>query len=28
VLGVGLSGLVPDERNLAPLTRLLTALGL
>jgi arginase len=28
VLGVGLSGLVPDERNLVPLTRLLTALGL
>jgi arginase len=28
VLGVGLSGLVPDERNLAPLTRLLAALGL
>jgi arginase len=28
ILGAGLSGLVPDERNVAPLTRLLTALGL
>jgi arginase len=28
VLGAGLSGLVPDERNLPPLARLLTALGL
>jgi arginase family enzyme len=28
ILGVGLSGLVADERNLAPLTRLLAALGL
>ena len=28
VLGAGLSGLVPDERNRAPLTRLLAALGL
>jgi arginase len=28
VLGAGLSGLVPDERNLEPLTRLLVALGL
>jgi arginase len=27
VLGVGLSGLAPDRRNLAPLARLLTALG-
>jgi hypothetical protein len=28
VLGVGLSGLVADERNLEPLTRLLAALGI
>jgi arginase len=28
ILGVGISGLVPDERNLEPLTRLLTALRL
>jgi len=28
VLGAGLSGLVPEQRNLEPLTRLLTALGL
>ena len=28
VLGVGLSGLVPEQRNLEPLTRLLGALGL
>ncbi len=28
VLGAGLSGLVADERNLAPVTRLLSALGL
>jgi arginase len=28
ILGVGLSGLVADERNLEPLTRLLTALGI
>ncbi len=28
VLGAGLSGLVPDERNVAPLARLLAALGL
>ena len=27
ILGVGLSGLLPDERNLAPLARLLGALG-
>jgi arginase len=28
ILGLGLSGLVPDERNVAPATRLATALGL
>jgi arginase len=28
ILGVGLSGLLPEERNLVPLTRLLAALGL
>jgi arginase family enzyme len=28
ILGVGLSGLVPEERNLVPLTRLLAALGI
>ena len=28
VLGAGVSGLVPDPRNVAPLTRLLAALGL
>jgi hypothetical protein len=28
ILGAGLSGLVPDERNLAPLVRLLAALGM
>ena len=28
MLGAGLSGLVPEQRNLAPLTRMLAALGL
>jgi arginase len=28
ILGAGLSGLVPEQRNLAPLTRMLVALGL